>query len=218
MPQPDPTSASELRRRRRVRTKLLVQTEALRLFGAKGYQQTSVDEIANAAAISARTFFRYFPSKEDVVLWDEYDELTPQELWQVGPGEEPFTQLARRIRELTAQAYRDDPQRLLARTRLSLTVPEIRARFVERQLALLGPHVAPLGEALGLREDDLSLAMTVAAIYAAFLVAAHRWQRDDGRADLLALIDDALAALADSAAHLAAVGSRGRAPGTDGRA
>ncbi len=202
MPPPEPAPASDLRRRRRTRTKLSVQTEALRLFAAKGYQQTSVDEIAHAAAISPRTFFRYFPCKEDVVLWDEYDELTPHELWHTSLGGDPFAQLIRRVRDVTAEAYRSDPQRLLARARLSFTVPDIRARFVDRQLSMIGPYFAELGDALGVRRDDLSLAMTFAAVYAAFLVALERWQRHDGREDLLALVDDALAALADSASRL----------------
>src|SRR6266516_3521141 len=65
----------DLRERKRTSTRLMIQTEALRLFTEKGYAQTTVEEIADAAAISPRTFFRYFPNKEDVVIWDEYDPL-----------------------------------------------------------------------------------------------------------------------------------------------
>jgi len=49
----------------------MIQPEALGLFREQGYENTTVEAIAFAAAISPGTFFRYFPTKEDVVLWDE---------------------------------------------------------------------------------------------------------------------------------------------------
>ena len=58
----------DLRERKRTKTRLMIQAEAFRLFAEKGYENTTVDDIAFAAAISPRTFFRYFPTKEDVVL------------------------------------------------------------------------------------------------------------------------------------------------------
>jgi AcrR family transcriptional regulator len=55
----------------RIRTAIL--DAALNLFSIKGYEQTTTEEIADAAGISARTFFRYFPTKESVLFSGEYD-------------------------------------------------------------------------------------------------------------------------------------------------
>jgi AcrR family transcriptional regulator len=193
---------SDLRQRRRIRTKQLVQREALRLFVEKGYDKTTVDDIAHAAAMSPRTFFRYFPSKEDVVLWDEYDERPAQELWQPSPGEHPFVHLINQIREMVADLYRKDPELLLTRIKLSFTVPEVRARFLNYQLELIGPHFRQLAKAMGTDRDDLRLAVSLSALYSAMVVAVERWQRNDGRDDLLRHLDDAIAALAASATDL----------------
>src|SRR5262245_46483664 len=111
----------------------MIQTEALRLFTEKGYSQTTVEEIADAAAISPRTFFRYFPSKEDVVMWDEYDPLA-LELLEARPDGEPLAVSFRAvIRESLAGLLENDPERLLIRVRLMVTVTELRARFLDEQ-------------------------------------------------------------------------------------
>jgi len=203
MPQPttpegsngDRPLAPDLRQRRRMRTKALVQSEALALFAERGYDQTSVEDIADAAAISPRTFYRYFACKEDVVLWDEYDELPPQDLWDARPGEDGFTVMVRCLQALTTQLYNKGPDRLLARTKLSYTVPEIRARFVTQQIDSLGPYYTQLCNALGLSADDLRLAVPVAAAFSAMLVAMEHWQRHDGAEDLPHLMHEAIATL-----------------------
>jgi AcrR family transcriptional regulator len=94
---------------------------------------TTVEEIADAAAISPRTFFRYFPSKEDVVIWDEYDPLAP-DLLASRPDDEPLAETFRALlRETLGGLHRRDPARLLARVRLAVTVPEVQARFLDEQ-------------------------------------------------------------------------------------
>ncbi len=189
----------------------MVQTEALRLFAAQGYHETSVEQIASAAAISPRTFYRYFPSKESVVLWDEYDDLPAEQLWEAHAGSDPYALLIRRLRELIGELYLNDRHRLLARTRLSFRVPEIRARFVDEQMATIGARFAYLGTITGASRDDLALAVNVVAVIAAMLVAMEHWQRHDGRPDLLSLIDEAIGALAEGAAHLRDAAGRSRA-------
>ena len=172
---------------------------------------TSVEQIASAAAISPRTFYRYFPSKESVVLWDEYDDLPAEQLWEAHAGSDPYALLIRRLRELIGELYLNDRHRLLARTRLSFRVPEIRARFVDEQMATIGARFAYLGTITGASRDDLALAVNVVAVIAAMLVAMEHWQRHDGRPDLLSLIDEAIGALAEGAAHLRDAAGRSRA-------
>jgi AcrR family transcriptional regulator len=200
---PQPRSY-DLRERKRTRTRLMIQTEALRLFAEKGYAQTTIEEIADAAAISPRTFFRYFPSKEDVVVWDEYDPLA-LDLLAARSAEEPLVETFHAvIRETLGGLYRHDPERLRARVQLAFTVPEVRARLFDAQTQGIEELAEWLAENRGASVDDLSLRVAGSALLAAVSVALDAWQRDGGRTDLLALFDEATDALAAFARELSA--------------
>ena len=67
--------ARGLRERKKLKTKEAIQREALRLFQEQGYDETTIEQIAEAVEISPSTFFNYFPTKEDVVIQDPYDPL-----------------------------------------------------------------------------------------------------------------------------------------------
>jgi AcrR family transcriptional regulator len=194
----------DLRERKRTKTRFMIQTEALRLFAEQGYSRTTVEEIADAAAISPRTFFRYFPTKEDVVMWDEFDPLI-EELVEARPDDEPLAVMfSGVIRESLGALYRKDPERLLARVRLTSTVPELRARFTEEQARgaeLLGPLLA---RKRGSDPGELSIRVIGAALLSAVIVALEVWQRDDGKTDLLEILDQAFDTLAEGMSELGA--------------
>jgi AcrR family transcriptional regulator len=200
--QPRLAPSFDLRERKRTRIRLMIQTEALRLFAEKGYTQTTVEEIADAAAISPRTFFRYFPSKEDVVMWDEYDPLA-LELLEARPRDEPLAESMRAvIRESLGGLLRNDPARLLRRIRLAVTVPELRARFLDEQKQGIEEVARFLATRRGTPVDDLTVQVIGSALLAAVSVALDRWQKDGGTGDLLALLDGATDALAEGAREL----------------
>jgi AcrR family transcriptional regulator len=72
-----------LRERKKAKTRAAIQEQAMRLFRERGYEATTVEQIAEAAEVSPSTFFRYFPTKEAVVMYDVLDQILI-EAFQIG--------------------------------------------------------------------------------------------------------------------------------------
>jgi AcrR family transcriptional regulator len=185
------------RERRRIRTMREIQGEALRLFASQGYAETTIDQIAEASDISPRTFFRYFPTKEDVVVWDEYDAVLA-DLLAERPADEPIGETLRFVTRTAIDGlYRHDPERLLTRNRLLFSEPALRARFLEFTREGVQQIGAAFALSRGLAPDDLLLRVTASALIDAVGWAVDRWQATAGKADLMALVDEAIEALVE---------------------
>ncbi|MCA1841638.1 MAG: TetR family transcriptional regulator [Actinobacteria bacterium] len=188
-----------LRERKRQRTRATIQAEALRLIAEQGYEATTCDQIAAAADVSPATFYRYFPTKEDVVLADEYDDLLVG-LLQDRPEDEPPVRAVRRSVAASLDAiYAADVEIIRERLRLVLSVPALRARRYEQTRAteeLLAPAV---GARMGAAASQLEVRAVTAAIVGAVVTAVEHWAAHGGA--LPALIDEALAALEGHAAR-----------------
>src|SRR5260370_41411401 len=88
-----------LRERKKARTRASIREHALRLFREQGYHGTTVEQIAAAAEVSPSTFFRYFPTKEDVVLQDDMDTRMVEAIERQPTGLAPLTAVRAAVRE-----------------------------------------------------------------------------------------------------------------------
>jgi AcrR family transcriptional regulator len=193
------TPTSGLRERKKQQTRTAIQTEALRLFAEQGYEATTCEQIASAANVSPATFFRYFPTKEDVVLQDDYDPLLTASLHERPLHESPVVAVRNALAAGLEQLSVTDTDAIRARTQLVLSVPALRARMNDQTLEAEKLLAAELGARAGRDPDDLRVRAVAAALTAALTTAVESWVSRGG--ELPAHIDDALDALEHDLTH-----------------
>lgn len=191
------TQSSEVRRRGRPRgtSERALELIALRLFTDQGFEETTVDQIAGAAGVSRRTFFRYFDSKADV-LWSEFDAevRTIRGLLAHTPDDLPVMEGVRRA-VLAANHYRaEDVPELRLRMTLLSSVPELVASAAIHYDAWERAVVDFVARRSGQPADSLYPLAVGRAVLAACRAGYDRWAaRAD--ADLTVYLDAALRAL-----------------------
>ena len=123
-----PAVVENLRERKKARLRQTIVREALRLFAVRGFAGTTVDDIAGAADVSRRTFFRYFDHKEDVLLgWlDEVGEDVAACL-AARPCSEPPLDAVRASVLTLVEGYRERAADALAGAKVIETTPAVRA-------------------------------------------------------------------------------------------
>ncbi len=183
--------ATGLRERKKQKTKEAIQRVALRLFLKQGYDESTIEEIAAAVEISPSTFFNYFPTKEDVVLYDIYDPMTIS-MFLDSPKDEPLDKTIRRVMHAIGDVMERDKEMIFARAKLFLEVPELRGRMLdelERSNVLFGKLLA---QRTGRRPDDFELRVTVRVLTSAIYEAVLEWWNRRGREPLGPLANRAL--------------------------
>jgi len=180
---------SPLRAQRRAETQRAIQAHAVRLFSARGYDATTVADVAEAAGVSPMTVYRHFPTKEDLVLVDEIGRLVAERL-AASAGVRPLVRrIGQALVESAATLTGQESGFLLARLQLMIQVPALRARHLDNQYVLQQAIVGALGAA-----DTFEAQAAASACLAAMHTALVRWAEDDGRTDLAGLIAKALTA------------------------
>lgn len=178
---------------------------AMELFATKGYEATTVDEIAATAGVARRTFFRHFRSKEEAIFPDHDDTLVRAEavLNAAPPHEHPLDTVCRGIKEVM-KMYAASPAVSVERYRLTREVPTLREREIasvaryERLFTryLLG-HFDERDHHDG-NDDPLLAEVAASAVVTAHNHVLRRWLRAGGQGDVEAQLDHAFAIVRDT--------------------
>ncbi|MET0199463.1 MAG: TetR family transcriptional regulator [Rhodococcus fascians] len=188
----------------RARTRRLAQTElasvAQDLFLEHGYDETTVDQIAAAAGMSKRTFFRYFSSKDDLVIgkYDLFGDRMAEAL-DARPADEPIWESLRRVFDITLDYVQDDHQRARndAMEAIVRSTPQLYAGYLEKMQRIQSLLIGRVAERLGTRSvgDDLSAAAIVGAAFACMQAATAAWFTSDREGGFGATLDRAMGVL-----------------------
>jgi len=191
---PPADRALPLRERKKRRTRRDLSEAALRLFLERGFAETTLDDVVEAAEVSKRTFFRNYASKEDVALAAE------TELWDAYvaalTGRPVHGHVLTALRDAltgTLTAMGDDwPRRFLATRGLIARTPVLRDRSDQLSLATRSRIAEALRDELAL--DDLRLHLLGELALAAWRTGARKWVGGPKKARLSGLAHDVRAA------------------------
>ena len=193
---PHPPPALRERTRRAVHRE--IADAALELFLTQGFDATTVDQIAAAAGISRRSFFRYFAAKEDVVIGDfvERGHVLRDALAARPDAEDPWDSLIAAFVVLRDR-FGDPTAAELRVARLLHSEPSLRARRLEKQLAWQDALVPELTRRLAAESADAAMAKhragaMIACALACLDVAVDTWVDLDGARGLEELWRDAI--------------------------
>jgi AcrR family transcriptional regulator len=196
--------SDSLRERKKVATERRLQQAAVSLFERQGFSQTTVEQIAAGADVSPRTFFRYFPTKEAVLVSDLYDAPFVA-LLQEAPADLTLLETFRwAIHALYDRFDEADWQAEQLRMRILSSTPEVSSLLARQYMSSVVTAVEFVARRL-----DLPLSHPLAATYGAMLVGAvgaglaglavpddaGTWETSISRAQLIALTDLGLDAL-----------------------
>ncbi|WP_335939147.1 TetR/AcrR family transcriptional regulator [Streptomyces sp. PTD5-9] len=181
-----------LRERKKLKTRAAIRRATYRLILERGYDATTIEQIAEAAEVSPSTVFRYFPAKEDIVLTDAYDEVLEAGLRRRPPGERPLDSLRSVLTGTLPAFLTRNEEEVRQRTRLMVEVPAVRARLTESLSVTARMLAEVLADRTGRRPDDLVVRVFVAAVLGALREATLCWGERGQNDDLAALIDEAL--------------------------
>ncbi|OEJ42722.1 transcriptional regulator [Streptomyces agglomeratus] len=199
------TAAGSRAAAQRLKMRRELSAAAMELFATKGYEATTVDEIAAAGGVARRTFFRHFRSKEEAIFPDHDDTLVRAEavLNAAPPHEHPLDTVCRGIKEVM-RMYAASPAVSVARYKLTREVPTLReaeiasvARYERLFTRYLLGHFDEHDHHDD-NDDPLLAEVAASAVVTAHNHVLRRWLRAGGQGDVEAQLDHAFSIVRDT--------------------
>lgn len=195
-PRPEPLQRS----RTKSRTYAALAAAGAELFASRGFDETTTNDIADAAHVSQRTLFRHFPSKE-AVLYGDMDEVVfaLRDALESRPADEPVLAVVRHAIASLTENFEVNRELRLLQARLAASYPSVSAYSrATVQFAWEREIIAAVAARLGVDPlDDPRPEIVAGATMSAVRVATRQWTLGQGSADYLTLISAALAAIPD---------------------
>ncbi|MFI1354065.1 TetR/AcrR family transcriptional regulator [Streptomyces sp. NPDC020898] len=178
-----------LRERKKIKTRMAIRAATYELIEDQGYDATTIEQIAERAEVSQSTVFRYFPTKEDIVLTDEYDPLMEEEL-RARPADEPWLDSLRYVLKKAVGISRaEEPEVTRLRGRLMLEVPAVRSRMIE-SMSVTGRLLCRIvAERTGRDSGDLEVRVYAMSLIGGLAEITVYWAENGFQESLEELVD-----------------------------
>jgi AcrR family transcriptional regulator len=165
VPEPSGSPPLGLRERKKAQTHTAIQAHALRLFREQGYEATTVEQIAEAAEVSPSTFFRYFATKEEVVLHDSLDPLMLA-AFEAQPAQlSPVQAMRAATRAVFAGLSAEQLAEEREREALIRAIPELRAQMLDSFAGSVGWFAEVVARRAGRDVQDVAVLALVGAVF-----------------------------------------------------
>lgn len=192
-----------LRARKKLQTRRRIETAAFDHFASDGFDGTTIETIAAAADISPRTFFYYFPTKEDVVLADYASRLDRivEHLSERPVTERPWDALRASFLVVAAD-YDIERDRLVRRFRIMATAPSVYARSLQLQAGWEDALASVLAQRMECDAESLGPRLLAASALSALRSSQHHWLATDQQLALPTLVETCFDQLATGLANI----------------
>ncbi len=160
-----------LRERKKIKTRQAIRREAFRLIDEKGYAATTVEQIADAADVSPSTFFRYFPSKESLLLADDLDPLILEAFKAQPPNLSPAQAFRRAYESTLAGMSEEQLEFENTRQRLIFSIPELKGALYDEYYRTVGVVAEAIGHRIGRAAGDFEVRVFAGALTGAVMAA-----------------------------------------------
>ncbi|WP_291378340.1 TetR/AcrR family transcriptional regulator [Demequina sp.] len=185
--------AGGLRERKRLAAMQRIQAVALALFEEHGFTAVTVERIADAADVSPSSVYRYFGTKEQIVLWDEYDPVWVERIANDLPGKTLFDAMRHAVDALVSGAFGSDEALIRRRVTLMMEEPSIEASSALSSYRAAEAFGAALSARLGKEHGDLRVQLFSHAIVGAITGGIHHWYESGFTTPLQHIFEQGLA-------------------------